>query len=160
MQYTTIQKNITSSPRKLRLVADLVRNMKPEQALVTLKFANKAASVPLSKAIKTVLANSGNRSDVFFQTIEINEGPKLKRFRAGSRGHADPYKKRWSHIKIVLTDETTGTKTKAKTAKVSVPNDVAESEVIIEPEMVEPVTEVIETETVEEPKTKRKVAKK
>lgn len=164
MQYMTIQKNITSSPRKLRLVADLVRNQSPMQALITLKFANKAASIPLTKAIKTVLANSGNREDVAFKTIEINEGPKLKRFRAGSRGHADPYVRRWSHIKVVLTDEVTVKGKKGKVQKVSkadhkiVSEEVAASEVI-DSVINEPVEAVIEPEAIEEPKTKKTVKK-
>ncbi len=107
MEYTTIQKNLQNSPRKLRLVADMIRKMSPSQAVEVLEFANQAAAVPLSKAIKTALANAG-KDDVVFKKIEINEGMKLKRYRAGTagRGRGRPYKKRWSHIKIVLTDET------------------------------------------------------
>ncbi|MBI2595907.1 hypothetical protein HYW46_04205 [Candidatus Daviesbacteria bacterium] len=106
MEYTTIQKNITTSPRKLRLVADMVRKMSPEQAVEILQFTNKAAAQPLIKAIKTVLANS-KKADVVFKTIEINEGPKLKRYRVGTagRGRGRPYRRRWSHIKIVLIDD-------------------------------------------------------
>ncbi len=107
MEYMTIQKNITSSPRKLRLVADMVRKMTPEQALDVLSFTNKNAATPLSKAIKTVLANAKGAPILRFKTIEINEASKLKRYRAGTagRGRGRPYKKRWSHIKIVLSDE-------------------------------------------------------
>lgn len=106
MEYTTIQKNIQNSPRKLRLVADMVRKMTPAQAVEVLEFASQSAAMPLSKAIKTALANAG-KDDVVFKKIEINEGMKLKRYRAGTagRGRGRPYKKRWSHIKIVLTDE-------------------------------------------------------
>lgn len=102
----TIQKNINSSPRKLRLVAEMIRKMKPEEAIEVLQFTNKAAARPLANAIKTVLANGGNQATLSFEKIEINEGPKLKRVRAtGGRGRGRPYKRRWSHIKIVLTDE-------------------------------------------------------
>ncbi|MBI4037333.1 50S ribosomal protein L22 [Candidatus Daviesbacteria bacterium] len=109
MEVTTIQKYIHTSPRKLKLVADLVRALKPDQALQTLEFTNKAAARPLAKAIKTVLASARQQNlkeaDLTFKKLEINEGPILKRMRAGSRGHADPYTKRTSHIKIVLSDE-------------------------------------------------------
>lgn len=109
MEIITIQKNIHSSPRKLRLVADMVRKMKPGTALQALQFTNKAAALPLSKAIKTVLANAKvlniGEEDVAFKKIEINEGPMMKRIRAGSRGRANPYKKRSSQIKIVLSNE-------------------------------------------------------
>lgn len=109
MEITTIQKNIHTSTRKLQLVADMVRKMKPTQAVQSLQFAEKAAAAPLSKAIKTVLANAKEQGlkgeDLAFKSLEINEGPIMKRFRAGTRGRAKPYKKRTSHIKIVLSDD-------------------------------------------------------
>ena len=107
MEFITIQKNIGSSPRKLRLVAAMVRKMDPYAALDTLQFTSNAAALPLSKAIKTVLANSGSKEGVIFKSIEINEGLKAKRYRVGTagRGRGRPYKKRMSHIKIVLTDD-------------------------------------------------------
>ncbi len=114
MEITSIQKNIRSSPRKMRLVVDMIRNMKPVRAVQILEFTNKAAALPLSKAIKTVLGNAKSQNlDVnlmVFKAIEVNEGTKMKRFRAGTKGRAKPYKKRLSHIKIVLTDEIKGEK--------------------------------------------------
>lgn len=118
MDYTHTQKNIQSSPRKLRLVTDMVRSMTPSQALEVLEFANQAAAQPLAKAIKTALANVG-KDEVVFKKLEINEGMKLKRYRIGTagRGRGRPYKRRWSHIKIVLTDEVTSNPPKARLAK-------------------------------------------
>lgn len=106
MEAQTIQKYIHTSPRKLRLVADLVRQLAPEKALEVLKYTQKAAAVDLSKAIKTIMANvkAKGMENIKFKTIEINEGPKMKRFRAGAKGRARPYKRRMAHIKIVLTD--------------------------------------------------------
>ncbi len=112
MEYYTIQKNLGHSPRKLRLVADMIRKMTPERALLTLKFTNRAAAIDLAKAIKTVMANAalsakGSQGKLEFKKIEINEGLKMKRVRVGTagRGRNRPYKKRMSHIHIVLTDE-------------------------------------------------------
>lgn len=107
MEYTNIQKNLGHSPRKLRLVADMVRKMKPEAAVETLKFTNRGAAADLAKAIKTTLANSGNRTDLYFKTLEVNEGLKMRRVHVGTagRGRNRPYKKRLSHIRIVLSDE-------------------------------------------------------
>lgn len=107
MEYRAIQKNITSSPRKLRLVADMIRKMDPYRAVELLQFTNKAAAQPLKKAILTAIANAGKKDVLGFVKIEINEAAKLKRYRAGTagRGRGRPYKKRWSHIKIVLTDD-------------------------------------------------------
>ena len=107
MQYMTIQKNITMSPRKVRLVADMVRKMNPQRALDVLQFTNKAAALPVAKAIKSVLANAGNTENLSFVSIQIDEGLKMKRYRAGTagRGRGRPYRRRMSHIKIVVTDE-------------------------------------------------------
>jgi large subunit ribosomal protein L22 len=107
MQYIHIQKNIGSSPRKLRLVADMVRKMSPDQAIETLSFTQKSAALPLIKAIKTAVANAGKKDGLNFASLEVNEGMKMKRFRSAARGRVRPYKKRFSHIKVVLTDELT-----------------------------------------------------
>lgn len=109
MDIVTTQKYIHTTPRKLRLVADMVRKMEPSQAVTVLKFTPKAAAKDLSSAIKTALANArqaGLTSEkVEFKVLEINEGPKMKRFRAGSRGRANPYQRRMAAIRIVLSDE-------------------------------------------------------
>jgi len=109
MEITTIQKNIHTSPRKLRLVASLVRNMKPGKALQTLQFTQKAAALPLAKAIKTVLANAKQQNleteSLNFKKLEINEGIRMRRFRAQAKSRTNPYKKRTSQFKIVLSDD-------------------------------------------------------
>ena len=127
MEFITIQKNISSSPRKLRLVADMVRKMDPYAALDILQFTRNAAATPLAKAIKTVIANGGAKDGLSFKSIEINEGLKAKRYRVGTagRGRGRPYKKRMSHIKIVLTDE----KKVTKVTKVTKETKVRESKV-------------------------------
>lgn len=106
MEYVHVQKNSRHTPRKMRLVADVVRGMSPQQAMDALEFVNRSAAVDLSKAIKAALANVGSR-EVGFKKIEINEGVKMKRFRAGTagRGRGRSFVRRLSHIKIVLTDE-------------------------------------------------------
>ena len=105
----TIQRYIHTSPRKLRLVADLVRGMKPAAALNTLRFVNKAAAKPLAQAIKTVLANAKaqnqDESKLVFKKLEIDQAVAAKRMRAQARGHRSMYTKKASHIKVVLTDE-------------------------------------------------------
>ena len=85
----------------------MVRTMEPEKAIETLKFTNKYAAKPLLDAIVSVLANAKQKGmeKVNFVSLEINEGPKMRRFRAGARGRVKPFKRRMSHIKIVLTDE-------------------------------------------------------
>lgn len=109
MKVMTTQKNIGATPRKLRLVADMVRKMKPSAALQTLEFTPKAAAAPLAQAIKTALGNAKQQGvpeeNLAFERVEINEGAKYRRFRAGSRGRASSYKKKTSQIRIVLSDE-------------------------------------------------------
>ncbi len=109
MEVVHIQKFIHTSPRKLRLVADMVRNIEPVKALNILKVTPKAAVKDLAKAIETVLANSkqqgGDIEKMLFKSLEVNESTRTRRFRAGTRGRVRPYKRRMSHIKIVLSDE-------------------------------------------------------
>lgn len=109
MEVTTIQKYIHTTPRKLRLVSDMVCKMEPVKALSILKLTPKMAAKDFEKALQTVLANAKviglDVSSLSFKRIEINESMKMRRFRAGTRGRVKPYKKRMSHIKIVLSDE-------------------------------------------------------
>ena len=107
MEIVSIQKYIHSSPRKLRLVADMVKKMEPGKAVEVLAYTPKMAALDLSSAIKTAMANAKQKSlaNINFKSIEINEGPRLKRMRSAARGRGRPYKKRMSHIKIVLSDQ-------------------------------------------------------
>jgi large subunit ribosomal protein L22 len=106
MEFVAIQKFLISSPRKLREVAFMIKGLTPEGAVERLPFTGKRASEQLRKVILTAIANAKqkdvNPSDLVFKEIQINEGPRLKRYRAGARGRAKPYKKRMSHIRIVL----------------------------------------------------------
>jgi len=87
----------------------VVRKMSPEQALNILQVTPKAAAKQLEKAFEVVLANAKQQgldaSKLTFKKIEINESMKMRRFRAGTKGRVKPYKRRMSHIKIVLSDE-------------------------------------------------------
>lgn len=108
MEVQTIQRYIHTPPRKLRLVADMVRKMEPTRALDVLRLTPKYAAKDLVKAVETVLANAKvagmDDSKIIFKKLEIDESMKMRRFRAGTRGRVKPYKRRMSHIKIVLTD--------------------------------------------------------
>lgn len=100
-------KNIRKSPRKVRLVADQLRGKNALQALESLKYTPKSAGLPLSKVIKSAVANATHNmklddKKLIIKEILINEGPTLKRFQPRSRGMAHPVLKRTSHIRIVL----------------------------------------------------------
>lgn len=108
MEATTIQKYIHTTPRKLRLVADMVREMTPNKALDILAITKKYAAKEILRAINTAISNAkqdgADIDKLTFKKIEINEGPRMKRYRASARGRARPYSKKMAHIKIVLSD--------------------------------------------------------
>jgi large subunit ribosomal protein L22 len=105
-----IQKYIRTSPRKLRLIADAVRSLAPAEALRQLRFVDKRAAEPVAKVIRQALANAKQNfglatEKLIFKTLEINEGPTYKRFRAVSRGTAHSIMKRSSHIRVILEEK-------------------------------------------------------
>lgn len=120
MEVRAYQKYIRVSPRKLRLVADAVRNMPPNQALTNLKFMNKRAAVPLAKIFKQAISNAQNNlnlkeADLKTKELLVEEGPTLKRWRAVSRGRAHQIMKRTSHLKLILEYHEPKKKPQAKT---------------------------------------------
>lgn len=109
MEYQATSKYIRTGTRKLRLLADLIRPMRPTDALIQLDHMPKAATESLTKVLSSAIANASQKhakiEDLRFKTIEIMGGPALKRFHAVSRGQAHGYKKRMTHVRIILTDE-------------------------------------------------------
>lgn len=110
MEYQATAKYLRVSTRKVRLVADSIRSMNPEQALVFLSGVPKHdAGRVLVKTVSSALASAKQKSaDVRalrFKTIEVMGGPVMKRWRAVSRGQAHGYKKRMTHVRIILTDD-------------------------------------------------------
>lgn len=109
MDYQATAKYVRRSTRKLRLVADSIRNLAPTEAVIHLERMMKQSAEPLADVIKSAIANAKQKqieADVLrFKTIEIMGGPSMKRWRAVSRGQAHAYKKRMTHIRVILTDE-------------------------------------------------------
>ena len=97
------------APRKARLVADSIRSLSPLRALINLSQLPQKASGPLASVIESAIANAKqknmNADALRFKTIEIMGGTVMKRWHAVSKGQAHPYKKRMTHIRVVLTDE-------------------------------------------------------
>lgn len=119
MEVISTQRFIRMSPKKLRVVADVARRLTPNQALEVLPFTGKRAAEPLIKVIKSALANAKQKNipeeETVFKEIQINEGPRLKRWRAGARGMAKPRVRQMSHIRVVLS--TTNSKSEAQSSK-------------------------------------------
>ena len=96
------------SPRKTRLVADLVRGKNVTDAVYTLSVKRRAASDPIRKLIESAAANAENLDDtvdtdeLYIREIYVNEGPTLKRFRPRAMGRATRINKRTSHVTCVL----------------------------------------------------------
>lgn len=105
-----ILKNYRQSPRKVRLVADLVRGKRADESLRTLEFTPKRASRALSKLIESALANAKdsankNPNELFVSEITVDEGFTIKRFRPRARGRAARIRKRTSHIAVTLGEK-------------------------------------------------------
>jgi large subunit ribosomal protein L22 len=100
---------VPMSPRKVRLVLELVRGQPVEEALATLRFATQAAAGPVSKLIKSAAANAqenyGLASDeLFVSEIAADPGPTYKRGRFGGRGRYKPILKRSCHVSVALRE--------------------------------------------------------
>ncbi len=109
MEYQATAKYVRVSARKACLVADAIRSLTPEAAINQLALMTKSAAKPLAKVILSALANvkqkGGSVEGLRFKHIEIMGGPVMKRWHAVSKGQAHGYKKRMTHIRVVLTDE-------------------------------------------------------
>lgn len=100
--------NVPTSPRKMRLIADLIRGKKVGHALNILKFDSKSGSPKLEKLLLSAIANwqeknpsdSIEDADLIVKTIFVNEGRQLKRLRPAPQGRAFRVRKRSNHVTI------------------------------------------------------------
>lgn len=100
-------KYIRVTPRKVKIVLDLIRGKQVDRALAILEFTPKAASPVIAKVLKSAIANAENnldmdRSNLYVAECFANQGATLKRYVARSRGSASPMLKRTCHISVVL----------------------------------------------------------
>ncbi len=110
MKVHAIAKSVRMSPRKVRLVADAIRQLSIEQAFIVLEATQNRAAGPLAKTLQSAVANATtnnnlDRDNLIIDSILVNEGQALKRFHPSSRGRVHPYKKKSSHITIVLKEK-------------------------------------------------------
>ncbi|MGB0186570.1 MAG: 50S ribosomal protein L22 [Flavobacteriaceae bacterium] len=102
--------NCPTSPRKMRLVADLIRGEKVERALNILRFSQKEASRRLEKLVLSAVANWQAKNedadieaaDLFIKEIRVDGGSMLKRLRPAPQGRAHRIRKRSNHVTVVL----------------------------------------------------------
>ncbi len=122
-------KGVDQAPRKVSLVASLVRNRTVADALVILEHVPKRASLPVKKAIESAKANAVNThgldgKTLVISTISVTVGTRLKRFKPASRGRALPFQKKTSNILV----EVTGAEKPKKKPVAATPVEVAEKE--------------------------------
>jgi large subunit ribosomal protein L22 len=101
-----ILKNYRQSPRKVRLLADLVRGKKVAAALATLQFVDKRAALPFAKVIQSAVANAKlagkDEASLVIARVAVDKGTVMKRFMPRARGSASRINKRSSHIVVEL----------------------------------------------------------
>ncbi len=122
MPITARLKYLHIAPRKVRLVTDLIRGKTVEEAQKILNFSSNRASQPLLKLLKSCIANAKNnfqieQENLFILKIFVDEGPKLKRWHAQSRGRAAEIQKKSSHISLEISEIKKKTKKIKKVAK-------------------------------------------
>jgi large subunit ribosomal protein L22 len=104
-----ILKNYRQSPRKVRLIADVIRGKKVTDALNMLKFVDKRAAGPFSKVVASALANAvqagKDPARLIVKSVAVDKGTVLKRFMPRARGSASRINKRNSHISVELGEK-------------------------------------------------------
>lgn len=109
MEVKAISKTVRTSPRKARLVVDLVRGKGVNEALAILRLTPNAASVAIEKTLKSAVANAVNNNNLdkeklYVKEIYANEGLRMKRYLPRAKGSADPIVKRTTHITVVVAE--------------------------------------------------------
>ncbi|AEG58600.1 50S ribosomal protein L22 [Desulforamulus ruminis] len=113
MEARAIAKFIRVSPRKARMVVDLIRGKKLEEALAILRYTPNKATDAVTKVVKSAAANAEHnyemdRDEIFISAIYVDQGPSLKRVMPRAMGRADIIKRKTSHITVVVSDKKEG----------------------------------------------------
>lgn len=146
MQYKFHLNNLRIAPRKVRLVADLIRKLSVDEAEKQLYFQKKRAALPILKLLKSAVASVINNfslssDNLCVSTIFVDEGQTLKRFRARAFGRAGAIHKKTSHVTLILEEKaSSGTKkTKKKVDKVIIKKAIMpKKEILVVPKMEAP----------------------
>lgn len=114
MEIKAESNNVRMSPRKVSLIASVLRKKTVQEALVILSVVRQRAGGVLKKTLQSAIANAVHNAKLkeamlIIKKIEITQAQSLKRFHPSTRGRVHPYKKRGSNIRIIL-EEANGTK--------------------------------------------------
>jgi large subunit ribosomal protein L22 len=109
-----LARHVRMSPQKARLVMDLIRGQKAQNALETLKFTQKRAAKHIEKVLRSAIANAERKGDdagapvdvdqLYVSKCFVNEGPRWKRLRPAPMGRAFRYQKRTAHLWVEVTE--------------------------------------------------------
>jgi large subunit ribosomal protein L22 len=110
MEARAVGKYVRVSAQKTRLVADMVRGKKVDEALILLRFTPKKSGRLITKVLRSAMANAENAKafdleKLYVKKIKIDQGPRLKRFRPRAMGRATRIIKPSSHITVVLDEK-------------------------------------------------------
>lgn len=110
MEAKAIARYVRLTPRKARLVADLVRGKSALEALDILEYTNKKAAIVIKKTLGSAIKNASNNFDMdeeklYISKIMIDEGPVLKRLKPRAMGRADIIRKKTSHVTVVVSEK-------------------------------------------------------
>ncbi len=106
-------KHVRISPRKVKVVMDLIRGKSADSALAILQNTRKAACEPMSKLLRSAIANAENnfgmeRDRLYVRSCSVDAGPTMKRMMPRARGSADTIRKRTCHMTIALAERAAG----------------------------------------------------
>ena len=117
-QYFAKLNDVPSSPRKMRLVVDMIRGMEVNRALGTLRYSNKAASKDVEKVLRSAIANweqknerKAEAGELFVTKVFVDEGVTLKRLRPAPQGRGYRIRKRSNHISLFVDTKAAATST-------------------------------------------------
>ncbi len=107
MESTTYMRDIRISPKKMRMLLNSVKTMTPVQAREVLRHTPRKSGTLLYGILHSAITNAVQTLKVSenmlqFKSLAVDEGRKMRRYRAGSRGMARPYVRKYSHVKVVL----------------------------------------------------------
>lgn len=110
MEVKVKTRHIRISPRKMRLVSDLVRGQMVGDAIATLKFTNKRGAKILYKALMSAVSNAENKGTLdvdtlYVKKVWVDEGSTMKRFLPRAQGRATTVRKRMSHLNVILDEK-------------------------------------------------------
>jgi len=112
MEVQALTRNAKMSPKKVREVAREIQGMRAPEALELVTLIPRKSARLIAKTLKSAIANAENNNNlsadklIVFRAV-IENGPVLKRFKAGAKGSAMPRRKKMSHIRIVLSEAAT-----------------------------------------------------